>query len=84
MPPGFSPTNRSTSITDQRNHLLNLVNGVRTSLGRSILYLDTTLNNLAGNHSLDMVTNKFFSHTNLAGLSPQARATQIGFMYGVG
>jgi uncharacterized protein YkwD len=55
---------------------MGLLNAVRSqqNTGLPLLYFDTTLNNLAQTHSVDMVRRKYFNHNTPEGLTPQDRA----------
>ncbi len=54
-------------------------NKERLSQGKNLLTWDRDLANIARNHSLDMARNNYFSHTNLQGQGPTARAILYGY-----
>jgi hypothetical protein len=61
-----------------------LLNQYRTSNGLNALGISTNLTRTATSHAYDMAAYNYFSHTNLAGHGPQARANGCGYPYGVG
>lgn len=54
-------------------------NSQRSANGLRPLKFDEELSVIAREHSQDMATNDFFSHTNLQGEDPSARATRHGY-----
>lgn len=71
-------------ISDQtmeiEGFVLYFTNLQRTQAGLKPLVLDPKLSEIARDHSLDMAQNNFFSHTNLKGEDPTARATRHGYL----
>lgn len=59
--------------------ILKYTNVERKSDGKSTLSWDSNLASVARDHSLDMVENDFFSHDNLRGEDPTARAIRHGY-----
>ena len=56
-----------------------LINQQRRSNGLSDLSYDPLLASVARNHSADMAQNNYFSHYDLQGLDPDARAVLAGY-----
>lgn len=59
--------------------VLSLVNKARLDAGLNILILNEALNTAAYEHSLDMETNEYFSHTSLDGTKFSSRAINAGY-----
>jgi len=59
--------------------ILKYTNAERRSNGLSSLKWDSKLATVARDHSLDMVENNYFSHDNLRGEDPTARARRHGY-----
>ena len=75
--PSFSP--KPTSASEQiANRLVILTNAERTKNNLSPFKTTTALTSLAREHSQDMATNNYFSHTDLTGGSPSDRAKKAG------
>lgn len=72
----------SKPISDKTKEIERLIfektNAERVSIGVSPLIWSEGLAGVARNHSLDMAKNDFFSHTNLKGEDPTARAIRYG------
>lgn len=66
------------SLTDAEG-LLKLVNASRADEGLSSLTLNNALNTAAFDHSIDMETNDYFSHTGLDGSSFSERTKEAGY-----
>lgn len=72
----------SVSIDENsENAMLILVNDERARNGLSPLKKDYTIRDVARSHSIDMAKNGYFSHIDLAGLSPADRMTNGGVTY---
>ena len=61
--------------------VLSMVNYQRAQAGASPLSASSALTSAARNHSQDMATNNFFSHTGSNGSSPFNRMSAAGFSY---
>ncbi|WP_053597745.1 CAP-associated domain-containing protein [Bacillus sp. FJAT-18017] len=61
--------------------LFDLVNADRVKSGLKVLFWSEKARNSSRLHSQDMVTNKFFSHTNLKGKTPFDRMKAAGISY---
>lgn len=59
--------------------MLELVNELRAQNGASPVVLNTSLNTAARDHSVDMATNNYFSHTGLNGSSFSQRIQNAGY-----
>ncbi|MCB1166197.1 MAG: CAP domain-containing protein [Leptospiraceae bacterium] len=68
-------------LNAQEAKFVELVNAYRIKVGCPALILDPTLEKLARNHSRDMATRDFFSHTNPDGQSPFDRMRAAGIRY---
>lgn len=66
-------------ITTIEQRIFALTNQERQQQGLPALQLDAALASIARGHSQDMATNNFFSHTNLRGQDPTARAVAAGY-----
>lgn len=67
------------NIGELEKEIHDLVNNERHSYGLSMLQLDSKLSDVARAHSVDMSLNEYFSHVNLKGQDPTARATSAGY-----
>ncbi|MGI5892500.1 MAG: stalk domain-containing protein [Bacillota bacterium] len=67
-----------TELTTMQQEIFKLVNIERSKKGLSAYKFDTSLNNMAKAHSIDMAENNFFSHTSPTYGDPQARAQKYG------
>ena len=61
--------------------MVSLVNQARGEAGLPTLVVDFAMAAVARSHSIDMATNDYFAHTNLAGLSPFDRMRNAGIAY---
>ncbi len=77
-------TLKSIDLYDERNIQLQLINDERTKFGLAAVKLNADLNQLAQNHSNDMVDRNFFSHVNPEGLTPNDRRVEAGIQTPVG
>lgn len=84
--PRYTPTQKPVTRTPERfnrnyleTNILQLINGYRVSNGRSALRVDARLSEIARNHSQDMARNNHYSHINLRGDDPTARARRVGY-----
>jgi uncharacterized protein YkwD len=59
--------------------MLRLVNHARVSRGLATVKVVTTLDRAALNHSLDMLSRDYFSHSSLAGATVGTRAVRAGY-----
>ncbi|WP_440950651.1 CAP domain-containing protein [Methanosphaerula subterraneus] len=66
-------------ITTLEQRIFAYTNQERQQQGLPTLQWDAALASIARGHSQDMVTNNFFSHTNLRGQDPTARASAAGY-----
>ena len=73
--------NSDVSITERERQVFDLTNAVRIRHGLAFLSWSDKLADVARAHSVDMSLNSFFSHTNLAGLSPFDRMKNAGIRY---
>jgi len=73
-----STKNEDLSLTEAENMLI-LVNNARSDEGLEPLVLNDALNEAAYEHSLEMETNNYFSHTGLDGSSYLDRTTLSGY-----
>lgn len=67
------PVYDATSITQMTADTAVLLNGIRKNYQRGSLKLSSELSSVSLRHSLDMVKNSYFSHTNSEGIGPKAR-----------
>jgi hypothetical protein len=65
-------------LEELRQDLLYEINKSRFEHGLTAVSMTTSLNNLAQNHTTDMITNNFFGHINLQGQGPGDRAEEAG------
>ncbi len=73
----------SAEVSTVESEIHTLINAERAAEGLSALTRNTSLDSVARAHSQDMLDNDFFSHTNLDGEDPAARATAAGISYSV-
>ncbi|MFH0870232.1 MAG: CAP domain-containing protein [archaeon] len=71
------PVSNRTKEVEQA--IFEYTNAERKSQGLRALTWDDKLADIARAHSLDMVENDFFAHTNLKGEDPSARAARAGY-----
>lgn len=64
---------------EEAEEMLSLVNGIRADRGIAPLRLNTELNMAAYDHSYDMASNNYFSHTGLNGSTFSQRTTKAGY-----
>jgi len=79
-----NPTATATgdpAIIAMENQVKTLVDNQRALYGKPALTWNETLRTVARNHSQDMITRNFFSHTNPDGLDPGDRVTKAGITY---
>ena len=83
---GFFGTQSAQSMKDYDKLMYAMINQARLAQKLAPLSVSTQNEAVAYNHSKDMYTNNYFSHTNLRGQSPMGRYTQSGYgnFYGVG
>lgn len=75
-----SPSSQpSINITELELEIHNHINVERQSNGLRALVFDPKLLDIARNHSKDMALNNYFSHVNLQGQDPTARAKAQGY-----
>lgn len=77
--PAFMPLS-SPNTTDIEIAIFKYVNIERINSGVKELVWDDELSEIAREHSEDMAKNSFFSHTNLRGEDPTARAIRHGYI----
>lgn len=77
-PPIESPTTFATQLEDE---IYARINDERVKNGRAQLVRDSKLATLARVHSADMLTNNYFSHTNLSGCTVSCRFSNAGYSY---
>lgn len=77
--PILTPVNMTEKTRDIELTIFVETNNQRTENGLSPLKLDDQLSSIARAHSADMAQNNFFSHTNLQGEDPTARAIRAGY-----
>jgi len=76
----FAPPEPISDKTKQiEQAILKYTNQERADNSVRVLKWDSKLADVARAHSLDMVQNDFFSHTNLKGEDPTARAIRMGY-----
>ena len=63
----------------EAEEMLSLVNGIRADSGIAPLKLSAELNTAAFDHSYDMASNNYFSHTGLNGSTFSERAIAAGY-----
>ena len=66
-------------MQQEAEEMLSLVNGIRADSGITPLRLNTELNTAAFDHSYDMASNNYFSHTGLNGSTFSERAIAAGY-----
>lgn len=71
----------SSEIIAMENNVKTLIDNERAKYGKPPLSWNETLRTVARNHSQDMITRNFFSHTNPDGLGPSERVTNAGINY---
>jgi len=64
---------------EEAEEMLSLVNGIRADRGIAPLRLNSELNNAAFDHSYDMASNNYFSHTGLNGSTFSQRSIEAGY-----
>lgn len=69
----------SIDTTQLELDIHSLINTQRQNNGLQPLQFDTRLQTIARAHSKDMANNGFFSHVNLVGQDPTARAAAVGY-----
>lgn len=74
----------TTTLNAQHNpefeeKMLELVNELRSQYGAAPVILNTSLNTAAKDHSVDMATNNYFSHTGLNGSNFSQRIQNAGY-----
>lgn len=69
----------TADITTIEQRIYTYTNQKRQQQGLPALQWDAALASIARGHSQDMATNNFFSHTNLRGQDPTARAAAAGY-----
>ncbi|MCL2603215.1 MAG: CAP domain-containing protein [Defluviitaleaceae bacterium] len=79
--PAPTPTPIPFNAYDFEQRVLELVNIERANQGVPALALDSTLAAVARNHSIDMATNDFMSHTGSDGSSPFDRMLAAGLSW---
>ncbi len=77
-PPSDTPTSFAAQVEQE---VFARINTERAKNGLAQLALDSTLTTLARAHSTDMVTNSYFSHTDLSGCDGACRFTNAGYAY---
>ena len=77
-------TDSRISLNSFRTELLALINQERKRYNLTSVTLDSTLNNLAQNHSDDMKKRGFFGHITPEGLSPDDRRSKMNISTPVG
>ena len=78
---GFYGTGTTTLAQSFEKQLIALTNAARKQQGLPILTVDSIISTTARNHSTDMATYRYFSHTNLAGESPFVRMERDGISF---
>jgi len=68
-------------VSSQMQRMLDLVNSERRSRGRSQLCFNSKLNAVAQDHSNDMASNNYFSHTGRDGSNPGTRVSRKGYSW---
>ncbi|MEN8222186.1 MAG: CAP domain-containing protein [Acidobacteriota bacterium] len=69
----------SKKTIDIEKEIFNRINELREMSGLKLLKKNIQLDEIARAHSIDMIENDFFSHTNLFGQTPTDRAKARGF-----
>ncbi|HBB02778.1 MAG: oligopeptide ABC transporter substrate binding protein [Candidatus Peregrinibacteria bacterium GW2011_GWF2_38_29] len=77
-------SNPDKTLTDAQNKFLTWTNTARQNLGLQVVSINTKLNELAQKHSDDMAINKYFSHINLQGQTPNDRRIALNISTEVG
>ena len=67
------------TMQQEAEEMLSLVNGIRADNGIAPLRLNAELNTAAFDHSYDMASNNYFSHTGLNGSTFSERAIAAGY-----
>lgn len=67
------------NVSGLESDIHNLINSEREKNGLNSLQLDNKLSDIARAHSQDMAARNFFSHYNLDGQDPTARASAAGY-----
>ena len=67
------------TVQEEAEEMLSLVNGIRADRGIAPLRLNTELNKAAYDHSYDMASNNYFSHTGLNGSTFSQRTIAAGY-----
>ena len=67
------------TMQQEAEEMLGLVNGIRADSGIAPLRLNAELNTAAYDHSYDMASNNYFSHTGLNGSTFSERAIAAGY-----
>ncbi len=75
-------TERNRDLVERSQFCLTNLHRVRSGVGP--VAIDTRLMAAARDHSIDMISRGFYSHTNPEGLGPFARATAAGYPFGTG
>lgn len=74
----FQPAHAQTA-QEEAEEMLGLVNALRADRGIAPLRLNTELNKAAYDHSFDMASNNYFSHTGLNGSTFSQRTMDAGY-----
>ena len=74
-----SPLQERFNRDDLETNILRMVNDYRVAEGKSALRVDARLTQIARSHSQDMAQSNHYSHTNLRGEGPTARARRVGY-----
>ncbi len=77
-------TLNSIDLHEQRNLQLTLINNERTKFSLNPIRLNQDLNQLAQDHSVDMVEKNFFNHVDPEGKTPNDRRIEAGIPTPVG
>lgn len=80
----FTPSARTINLEKDREHMLAMINVVRTGLGLTKVTLNNDLNLIAQQHTDDMIKRNFFGHVNPSGESPEDRRKKANFPTEVG
>ncbi len=76
-----APAPAATFAQEVEKEIHRLVNAERTKQGLSTLKSDIRLASIARAHSQDMLTNDYFSHTDLSGCGSSCRMSNAGYAW---
>jgi serralysin len=75
------PTQPAPQTGNFQQQILSLVNIERSKAGLQPLTLNSQLNQAAQNHTNDMISKRYFSHTSPSGSTMTSRVNAVGYRY---